>query len=189
MVMMLAGLALFLATHVVVSLREVRAGLIARLGEGVYRGLFSVLALLGVVLTALGYDQWRAAGPAIIWNPPAGLRHPVMLLLLIASILAVSSTVPSHIRTWAKHPLVVAVKTWAFAHLLVNGDIASMVLFGSILAWAVYDMISLKRRGNPPPPAPKGWGGDALTVLVGLVLFAGLAYLFHPYVVRVPVMG
>lgn len=189
MVMMLVGLGLFVAIHVVASLREVRAGLIARLGEGPYKGLFSVVAAAGVLLTAFGYEAWRTAGPAIVWNPPQGMRHLTMLLMLLAAIAAAAAYVPSHIKAALKHPLLVAVKTWALAHLLVNGDIASMVLFGSVLAWAVYDRISLKKRGNPLPVAPKGWGGDALAVALGLVLYAGLAYLFHPYVVGVPVMG
>ena len=189
MVMMLVGLGLFVAIHVVASLRGLRADLIARLGEVGYRGLFSLVATAGVLLTAFGYDAWRAAGPAVLWDPPRFLTHITMLLMLLASIAAAAAYVPSHIKAKLKHPLLVAVKTWAFAHLLVNGDVASMVLFASVLAWAVYDRISLKKRGNPLPVAPKGWGGDALAVVLGLVLFAGLAYLFHPYVVGVPVMG
>ncbi|MEP9349680.1 NnrU family protein [Xanthobacter sp. KR7-225] len=189
MVMMLFGLALFVATHVVTSLRGIRADLIARLGEGAYKGFFSLLAAAGVLLTAYGYQLWRAAGPAVVWDPPHGLRHLAMLLMLLASIAAVAAYVPSHVRAALKHPLLVAVKTWALAHLLVNGDIASIVLFGVILAWAVYDRISLKKRGGPLPVAPKGWGGDAIAVGLGLVLFAALAYLFHPYVIGVPVMG
>ncbi|MFG1360812.1 NnrU family protein [Xanthobacter pseudotagetidis] len=189
MVMMLLGLALFVATHVVASLRGLRSDLIARLGEGAYKGFFSLLAASGVLLTAYGFELWRAAGSALIWDPPQALRHLAMLLLLLAAIAAVASFVPSHIRAVLKHPLLVAVKTWALAHLLVNGDAASMVLFGAILAWAVYDRISLKKRGAPLPVAPKGWGGDALAVGLGLVLFAALAYLFHPYVIGVPVMG
>ncbi|MBB6308214.1 NnrU family protein [Xanthobacter tagetidis] len=189
MVMMLLGLALFVATHVVTSLRGLRSDLIARLGEGAYKGFYSLLAASGLLLTAYGYELWRAAGPALIWNPPHAMRHLAMLLLLLAAIAAVAAYVPSHIRAVLKHPLLVAVKTWALAHLLVNGDAASMVLFGVILAWAVYDRIALKKRGAPLPVAPKGWGGDALALGLGLVLFLALAYLFHPYIIGVPVMG
>lgn len=188
MVMMLFGLFVFLGIHVVVSLRGLRAALIARLGEGPYKGFFSLLAASGLLLTAYGYALWRAAGPTLVWEPPAGMRHLTLLLMLFASIFIVAAYVPSHIKAWLKHPMLVGVKTWAFAHLLANGDLASIVLFGSVLAWAVYDRIALKRRGNPPPVAPRTYAGDVLAVGGGLVLYAALAYLFHPYVVGVPVI-
>jgi len=188
MVMMLLGLLVFVGVHVVASLRGLRAQLIAQVGEGPYKGFFSLLAVSGLLLTAYGFALWRASGPALIWDPPPALRHVALLLMLIASICAVAAYVPSHIRTTLKHPLLVALKTWAFGHLLVNGDAASMVLFGTLLAWAVYDRIALKRRGAPIPPAPKGWTGDALAVGGGLVLYALLAFVFHPHVIGVSVM-
>lgn len=188
MVMMLFGLVVFLGIHVVTSLRGLRATLIAQLGEGPYKGFYSLLAASGLLLTAYGYALWRASGPMLVWDPPVGLRHLSLLLMLIASIAIVAAYVPSHIKAWLKHPMLVGVKTWALAHLLANGDIASMVLFGAVLAWAVYDRISLKRRAAPLPVAPKNWAGDALAVGGGVVLYAALAYLFHPYVVGVPVM-
>ena len=188
MVMMLLGLVVFVGTHVVASMRGLRARLIASVGEGPYKGYFSLLAAGGVALTAYGYLLWRASGPAVIWDPPLALRHVTLLLMLLASIVGVSAFVPSHIRTALKHPLLVAVKTWAFAHLLANGDAASMVLFGAVLAWAVYDGIAMARRGTKIPPAPAGWTGDALAVGGGVVLYAFLAFLFHPYVIGVPVM-
>lgn len=188
MVMMLFGLVVFLGIHVVGSLRGLRARLIANVGEGSYKAFFSLLAVSGLLLTAYGFALWRAAGPAVIWHPPVALRHLTLLLMLLASIAAVASKVPSHIKAWLKHPLLVAVKVWALAHLLANGDIAGMVLFGSILGWAVYDRISVKRRGEPLPVAPGTYAGDALAVGGGLVVYAALAYLFHPYVIGVPVL-
>ncbi|MDQ0506043.1 NnrU family protein [Xanthobacter agilis] len=188
MLMMLLGLVVFIGIHVVASLRGLRAQLIASVGEGAYKGFFSLLAASGLLLTVYGFVLWRASGSAHIWTPPLGLRHVTLLLMLLASIAAVAAYVPSHLRTWLKHPLLVAVKTWAFAHLLANGDAASMVLFGAVLAWAVYDRIALKRRGAPVPPAPAGWVGDALAVGGGVVLYALLAFVFHPHVIGVPVM-
>lgn len=188
MVMMLFGLFVFLGIHVVSSLRGLRARLIEGVGEGPYKAFFSLLAASGVLLTAYGFALWRAAGPAVIWTPPVALRHLTLLLMLVASIALVAAYVPSHIKAFLKHPMLVGVKTWAVAHLLANGDIAGMVLFGSILAWAVYDRISVKRRGEPLPVAPSNYAGDALAVGGGLVLYAALAYLFHPYVIGVPVM-
>lgn len=188
MILMLAGLALFIAAHVFTTRREARAALIERIGEGPYKGLFSAVSAAGIVMTAYGYGDWRAAGPAQIWEPPVAMRHITLLLMLFASIFAVAAYVPSHIRASLKHPLLVAVKTWAVAHLLANGDAATMTLCIVVLAWAVYDRISVKRRGVPPPMAPAGWGGDVVAVIAGLVLYAALAFLFHPYVVGVPVM-
>ncbi|MFG1397730.1 NnrU family protein [Roseixanthobacter pseudopolyaromaticivorans] len=189
MYMMLFGLVLLLGGHVLVSLRGMRAQLIARLGEGQYKGFFSLVAVSGLLLTAYGFALWRAAGSAPIWDPPLFMRHITMLLMLFAAIAGVAAYVPSHIKAKLKHPLLVAVKVWALAHLLANGDIASMVLFGSVLAWAVYDRISLKRRGDPLPVAPQGYRGDMLAVAGGLVVYLLLAFVFHPYVVGVPVMG
>lgn len=146
------------------------------------------MATGGLLLTAYGFALWRASGSAVIWTPPAGMRHLTLLLMLLACICAVAAYVPSHIKAVLKHPLLVAVKTWALAHLLANGDAASMVLFGAVLAWAVYLRIAAKRRGAPLPVAPKNYAGDALAVGGGLVLYAALAYLFHPYVIGVPVL-
>lgn len=187
MVMMLLGLVLFIGTHVVASLRGLRARLIADLGESAYKGFFSLLSAGGLLLTAYGFGLWRAAGSADLWHPPMALRHVTFALMLVACIAAVATYIPSHIRAWLKHPLLVAVKVWALAHLLVNWDVASFVLFGSLLLWAAYDRVAQKRRGEPLPVAPKGWGGDVATVAGGLAAYLALAYLFHPYVVGVPV--
>lgn len=188
MILMLAGLVLFLGAHVFTTRREARAALIGKIGEGPYKGLYSAVSAAGLVMTAYGYAMWRAEGPAQLWDPPVAMRHITLLLMLFASIFVVAAYVPSHIRATLKHPLLVAVKTWAFSHLLANGDAATITLCVLVLAWAVYDRIALKRRGNPLPVAPAGWGGDVVAVIGGLVLYAALAFLFHPYVVGVPVM-
>lgn len=188
MFMMIFGLVVFIGIHVVASLRGLRARLIQAVGEGAYKAFFSLLAASGLGLIIYGHVLWRASGPAQLWDPPLALRHVTLLLMLFAAIAGVASQVPSHIRTALKHPLLVSVKIWAFAHLLANGDAASVTLFGAILAWAVYDRIALKRRGAPVPPAPAGWMGDVLAIVGGLVLYGLLAFLFHPYVIGVPVM-
>ncbi len=188
MVMMLLGLALFVGVHVVASLRGLRGDLIARVGEAGYRGFFSLVAISSVLLTGYGYALWRASGPALVWDPPMGMRHLTLLLMLLACICIAAAFIPSHIRTRLKQPLLVGVKIWAVAHLLANGDIASIVLFTTILLWAGYQRASMKRRGMPLPAAPSGWVGDAAVVAAGLALYLALAYLFHPYVVGVPVL-
>ena len=98
--------------------------------------------------------------------------------------------IPSHIKTWTKHPMLAAIKIWAFAHLLVNGDLGSILLFGSFLAWAVYARIAAKRRGDlGPQTAPAGWTNDILVVVIGVVLYLLLGFYFHPYVIGVKVFS
>jgi uncharacterized membrane protein len=108
--------------------------------------------------------------------------------MLFASIALVAAYSQGRIKAVLKHPMLVSIKTWAIAHLLSNGDVATIVLSLAILVWAVYARISLRRREPSAPIGVKGWAGDALAVAGGIVLYLFLAYLFHPYVVGVPVM-
>jgi uncharacterized membrane protein len=188
LVMLVVGLVLFAGGHIFTTMRETRAALIARLGEGPYKGLYSVVALLGVVLMGYGFGAYRAAGPIEIWSPPLWTRHVAALLMLFASIFVVAAYIRGRIKTTLKHPMLVGVKTWALAHLIANGDLGSIILFGGLLAWAVYDRISLKRRTDPgEPPIPVGGvRNDIIAVVVGIGLYLVLGFLFHPYVVGVP---
>jgi uncharacterized membrane protein len=188
MYLMLLGLAIFLGAHAFTAMRGRRAAMIARIGEGPYKGLYSLVSLVGLALIAWGFAAWRADGSLLIWSPPIWTRHLALVLMLAASILLVATYVPSHIRTRLKHPMLVAIKIWAVAHLLANGDAATMLLAVAVLAWAVFARISMKRRDEPPKPAPSGWAGDAAAIAGGLVVFLLLAYLFHPYVIGVPVV-
>ena len=189
MLLMLVGLVVLLGTHAFTTMRDARAAAIARLGEWPYKGLYSLVSLAGVVMVAYGYAAWRASGPAQLWYPPAWTRHLALALMIAAAILFVAAYLPSHIRTALKHPMLVAIKTWAVAHLIANGDIATIVLALAVLAWAVYARISMKYRDLAPKPAPAGWSGDAIAVVGGLALYAFLVYLFHPYVIGVPVIS
>ena len=185
---LMAGLVLFLGVHVLTALREPRRRLIDRLGENTYKGLYSLISIIGVVLAGYGYARYRTTGWIDIWYPPVWTRHLTALLVLPAMVCIVAAYSPGHIKTALKHPMLVGVKLWAVAHLLSNGDLGSIVLFGSVLAWAVFDRISLKRRTDPgAPPIPiGGMGNDAIAVIGGSILYFLLAYLFHPYVVGVP---
>jgi uncharacterized membrane protein len=114
-----------------------------------------------------------------------------MALMLPAVILVVAAYIRGHIYTALKHPMLAGVKLWAAAHLLANGDLGGIILFGSFLGWAVFDRISLKRRsdaGAPPIPIG-GWGNDLIAVAVGIVAYLALAFAFHPVVIGVPVVG
>lgn len=188
---MIVGLALFVGPHVFVTMRDARADLIARIGEGPYKGLFTVVSILGVVLMGYGFGVYRAAGLIPVWSPPLWTRHVAALLMLFASIFVVAAYIRGRIKTTLKHPMLVGVKTWALAHLIANGDLGSIILFGGLLAWAVYDRISLKRRADPgEPPIPVGGvRNDIIAVVVGIALYLALGFLFHPYVVGVPAFG
>jgi len=186
---LILGLLVFLVTHVFVTMREARAATIARLGQNGYRALFSIVSIVGLALIVWGYGQYHAHAPQI-WSPPGFMRHITVGLMLIASITLVSYFIPSHIKAWLKHPLLVTAKTWAFAHLLSNGDLGSMLMFGVFLAWGVYALIAAKKRGDlGTTTAPAGWTNDILVVVIGIVIYLALGYAFHPMVIGVPVFG
>jgi uncharacterized membrane protein len=182
------GLVILLGAHVFVTMRDRRAALVARLGEWPYRGLFSVVSIVGILLIAYGFADYRAAGMIPVWDPPAWTRHIVVALMWPASILVVAAYIPGNIKRVVKHPMLVGVKTWAFAHLCANGDLGGIILFGSVLAWAVYDRITLKHRSDPgAPPIPVGGGrNDIIAVAVGTILYLALGFVFHPIVIGVP---
>jgi len=189
--LLILGLALFLGVHVLTTQRGVRTSLVAGLGEGGYKVAYSVIAIIGVVLAAKGFSVYRATEWVDVWHPPKAMRHLTLALMLPAVILVVASYIRGRIFTKLKHPMLAGVKLWAFAHLLANGDLGSIILFGSVLARAVYDRISLKHRtdsGAPPIPVG-GIGNDLIAVAVGIVAYLALAFSFHPLVIGVPVVG
>ncbi|ETR74871.1 NnrU family protein [Afipia sp. P52-10] len=191
LIVMIAGLAIFLGVHAVTTQRDLRAALIGRLSESGYKAGYSVLSALGLVLIIYGFAKYRAAGMIPVWEPPTGMRHLALALMLPATVFLAAAYLRGHIWRFLKHPMLAAVKLWAFAHLLANGDLGSIILFGSILAWAVFDRITLKSRADDGgPPIPFGGArNDVLAVVVGLVVYAALVFAFHPAVIGVPVVG
>jgi uncharacterized membrane protein len=190
MLVMIAGLALFLGVHTLTTQRELRARAIASWGEGGYKIFYALASLAGLVLIVWGFAQYRATGWIDVWYPPKALKHVAVALMLPAVILVVAAYIRGRIYTTLKHPMLTGVKLWALAHLLANGDLGSIVLFGSFLGWAVFDCISLKRRadaGGPPIPVG-GPGNDLIAVAVGIVAWLALAFAFHPVVIGVPVV-
>jgi uncharacterized membrane protein len=189
--LLILGLLVFFGVHTLTSLRDTRAALIGRLGENGYKGLYSLVSLAGLALIVWGYARYRATGWIDVWHPPVAFRHITLLLMLPAVILVVASYIRGRIYTTLKHPMLAGIKLWAAAHLLANGDLGSIVLFGSFLAWAVYDRISLKHRADAgAPPIPVGGAGnDVIAVAVGVVVYLALAFAFHPLVIGVPVVG
>jgi uncharacterized membrane protein len=191
LVLLIAGLVLFFAPHVLVTDRARRAALIARIGHGAYMALFSLVSVAGIVAIAYGFGLYRQTQWIDIWNPPTWTRHVAVALMWPASICVVAAYIRGDIYRVLKHPMLVGVKLWAAAHLISNGDLGSIILFGSILAWAVYDRISLKYRADPgAPPIPAGGRrNDFIAVIVGTLLYLALGLLFHPMVVGIPVFG
>jgi uncharacterized membrane protein len=191
LLVMMLGLVLFLGVHTLTTQRELRARLIASSGQSGYKIGYALASTVGLVLIVWGFAQYRATGWIDIWYPPKALKHVAVALMLPAVILVVASYIRGRIYTALKHPMLSGVKLWAMAHLLANGDLGSIVLFGSFLAWAVFDRISLKHRadtGAPPIPVG-GTGNDLIAVAVGLVAYLALAFAFHPVVIGVPVVG
>jgi uncharacterized membrane protein len=189
--LLILGLVLFLGVHTLTTQRDARAALIGKFGRGGYKGLYSLASISGLALIVWGYSVYRATGWIDVWSPPVAMRHITLLLMLPAVIFVVASYIRGRIYTTLKHPMLAGIKLWAAAHLLANGDLGSIVLFGSFLAWAVYDRISLKHRADAgAPPIPVGGpGNDAIAVAVGVVVYAALAFAFHPLVIGVPVVG
>ncbi|MBC7577014.1 MAG: NnrU family protein [Tardiphaga sp.] len=188
---MILGLVLFLGVHLVSTRRDVRAQLIARFGESGYKLGYALISVAGLALIVWGFAAYRATGWIDVWTPPKAMRHIAVALMLPAVILLVTAYLRGRIYRAVKHPMLTAVKLWALAHLLANGDLGSIILFGSFLAWAVIDRISLKRRTDPgSPPIPVGGvGNDAIAVAVGIVAYLALGFAFHPVVIGVAVFG
>ncbi len=191
LLVMILGLVLFLGVHTLTTQREVRAQVIAASGEGGYKIGYTLVSLLGFVLIVWGFAHYRAAGMWEIWTPPTALKHLAVALMLPAVILVVASYIRGRIYTTLKHPMLTGIKLWAAAHLLANGDLGSIILFGSFLGWAVFDRISLKHRADSgAPPIPVGGpSNDLIAVAVGLVAYLALGFAFHPVVIGVPVFG
>ena len=188
MTILIVGLVVFIANHLFVTFRGARAAAIGRLGKPLYHTLFGIVSLVGLALIVWGFADYRASGLIPVWTPPAFMRHITVGLMLIASILIAAYLIPSHIKARAKHPLLAAVKVWAFAHLLSNGDLGGMILFGALLAWAVYAFVTAKHRTDVTPPvAPRGWTNDVAVLIAGIAIFLALGYWFHPYVIGLTV--
>ena len=188
---MILGLVLFFGVHTLTTRREQRAGLIAQWGEGAYKIGYALVALAGLALIVWGFAHYRAAGRIDLWYPPKWLKHVTVALMLPAVILVVAAYIRGRIYTVIKHPMLSGIKLWAAAHLLANGDLGGIILFGSFLGWAVFDRISLKRRtdsGAPPIPVG-GPTNDLIAIVVGIVAYLALAFAFHPVVIGVPVVG
>ena len=189
---LLLGLALFLGVH---SVRIVADGwrtqMRARLGEGAWKGLYSVASVVGLVLVVWGYGLARQQ-PVALWLPPVGMRHAAALLTLIAFILLAAAYVPRNaIKARLHHPMVLGVKVWALAHLLSNGNLADVVLFGAFLLWAVLSFRAARQRDRAQGAvvAPGNAAGTVATLVLGALAWAGFALWAHAWLIGVAPLG
>src|SRR5256885_9401553 len=152
MAWLVLGLLLFLGVHSVsIVAPGWRDAQVQRLGEKPWKGLYSLISIAGFVVLLVGYGIARQH-PMVLYTPPAWMRHVTLLLMIPVFPLLFAAYLPGRIQATLKHPFLAAVKLWAFAHLLSNGTLADVLLFGGFLAWAVVDRISLKRRPARPVP-------------------------------------
>ncbi len=185
--LLVLGLLLFLGTHSVgIFAPRWREATMLRVGEGVWKGAYSVLALIGFMLLLHGYGVARLS-PVVLYEPPRWLRHLALLLMVPAFTLFLTTYLPGRISTAVKHPTLLAVKIWATAHLLANGTLHDVLLFGAVLAWAVADRIAVKRRtvqrkmpGGPPKPM-----NDVIAVVAGLALYVVFVFWGHRWLIGV----
>jgi uncharacterized membrane protein len=177
---LIGGLVLFLGVHsVAIVAPSWRDSMRQMLGWNIWRALYSIASLAGFVLLILGYAAARSS-PTIVYTSPFWLRHVVLLLMLPVFPLLFAAYLPGRIKAVTKHPMLTAVKLWAFAHLLANGSLHDVVLFGSFLAWAVLDRISLKHR--PPQAAktlPASRWNDAIAIVLGLAAYVAMVLWLH----------
>ena len=179
MLQLLLGLALFFGMHsmsiVALPLRDK----LAAKSEIGWKLLYGVVSLLGIILMARGYADLRQA-PTILYDSPIWLHYVAAILLLPTFVLFLAAYFPGLIRRAVKHPQLVALKIWALAHLLVNGTLADLLLFGSFFVWAVFDRISMMNRASRPVPSvPQSRVNDIIVVVAGLAVYAAIVFWLH----------
>jgi len=176
------GLVLMLGAHLFASFRGPRDRLAARIGVDRYRGVYALVAAVGVALIVWGFIRYRAHDWSQVWAPPEHMRDATRTLMWFALVsFACVAKSPGRIRGWLRHPLLASATIWSFAHLLSNGDAGGMLLFGAFFVWSVYARIALERRGDHgATPSAAFTRGDATALVVGSVLYAALI-LLHPY--------
>lgn len=188
MTLLIAGLILFLGAHSVrIFAEDWRTQVIEQLGEKKWKGLYTLVAIAGFALIAIGYDSARTA-PVVLWEPPFWGRHLAILMNLFTLIFLTAAFVPRNsIKARLGHPMILSVKIWALAHLLANGTLADLLLFGSFLVWAVLDFSSASKRDRAAATvrAPGAAANTVLTVVLGSVIWLAFLYWLHAWLIGV----
>jgi uncharacterized membrane protein len=187
---LIAGLIIFFASHSISIINDAwRHKVASRIGEGPWKSAYSIMSIIGVVLIIWGYGIARQT-PEILYQTPYWVRHVTVVLMLPVFPLLLAAYLPGRIKTAIKHPMLAAVKLWAVAHLLVNGTVADVLLFGSFLVWAIIDRISLNYRAPlPTPSAAPGKHNDIIAVVGGLVLYVIFLFGLHNWLFGVAPLG
>jgi uncharacterized membrane protein len=190
MLILMLGIVVLLGVHSLTTFRETRTRLIERFGAGPFKSIYSLVALIGLALIVWGFSRYRAEGLITVWTPPIWTRHLTIALMWFAFVaLACMNPAPGRIRGWLRHPMLVAIKIWALAHLLANGDAGGMLLFGSLLAWAVFDRIAVKKRGDTGARRIASFTrADAIALGAGTLAYVAVMVL-HPVLFGVAVIG
>jgi uncharacterized membrane protein len=192
MTLLIVGLLAFLGAHSVRIVADAwRAARVAASGEGRWKGLVSLVSIVGLVLIVVGYGQARL-DPTVLYAPPIWTKHFASLLTIIAFVLIAAAYVRgTRIKARVGHPMVAGVKLWAFAHLLANGMLADVVLFGAFLAWAIADYLAARRRdrlaGTIYAVGPVS--RDVVAVVIGLAAWAAFAFWLHGPLIGVRPFG
>ena len=192
MVTLIVGLLMFLGTHSVrIFAEDWRNKQIAQRGDNTWMGLYSIISLIGFVLIVYGYGQVRVE-PLVIWQPPVWTKHLAALLTLPAFILLVAAYVPgTKIKTMIGHPMILGVKLWALAHLLANGMLADIILFGSFLLWSVLDYRASRQRDKAAGTVYQATGvsRDIIAIVVGIIAWVAFAIVLHNWLIGVKPFG
>lgn len=189
MALLVLGIVVFLGIHLVRSFAPgVRAAVIKRSGAASWRAIHGIASVVGLALIVIGFDQARAT-TGMLYTPPIFMAHIALALMLIASICLVAAFLPSgKIRVATKHPAILAIKIWALAHLIANGETASVLLFGAFLAWGVILRISMKKRwraGEIANPAFVSYRYDLAAAVLGAALYGVIVWRLHELVIGV----
>jgi len=184
LLVLVVGLALWCGVHLIPAVApDARAGLIQRLGLRPYRGLFALLIVASVVLMVLG---WRGANFIPVYPPPTWGRHITMVLVLVAFILFFSARAPTNLKRVFRHPQLTGVHVWGLGHLLANGDVRSVLLFGTFAAWPIVEMSLISRReGAWQKPGPQPLRNDVVLLVIATIIYAVIAH-FHGWLFGMP---
>ncbi len=181
---LIAGMVLFFTVHLIPSLVGIRSMLVTRLGETKYQALFAIVAMTGLILIIYGKSQ---AGVQSIWLPPDWGTKAAPVLMVLSLILLAAANMKSNIKRFTRHPMLWGVALWSAAHLLANGDLASIFLFGSFGVYALFDMFSANLRGAKKQQTKYPLAKDAIVIVAGIVAY-GIFIFLHPYLFGVAVI-
>lgn len=191
MTLLIVGIIIFVGSHLAVMLLpRLREGMLGRMGEGPYKGGFSLISLVGLALMIYGFYTTRGMleGTDYLYTPAPWARHLAMTLVLLAFIFIGASHGKGYLKSWLKHPMSIGFGLWAVAHLAANGDRPGVYMFGSILALAIIDIILSTARGKVPTHEPR-IRSDVITVVVGIVLYLIFLFGVHPYIFNLPIIA